>query len=84
MADLNKAKEVVKETLLGSEQVDEVQLSALSKATFEKNARKDQDTGELFMTEEAFINAIAPESEDYVSQPLFNSCAAIIQTIQSH
>jgi hypothetical protein len=71
MADLNKAKEVVKETLLRSEQVGEVQLSARSKATFDKNARKDAETGELFMGEEEFINAVAPESEDYVSQPSF-------------
>ena len=49
MADLNKAKEVVKESLLGSEQVADVQLSAQAKATFDKNARKDPETGELFM-----------------------------------
>jgi hypothetical protein len=71
MADLSKAKEAVKETLLGSEQAAEVQLSAQSKATFDKNARKDAETGELFMGEEEFINAVAPESEDYVSQPSF-------------
>jgi solute carrier family 25 aspartate/glutamate transporter 12/13 len=70
MADLSKAEEVVKETLLGSEQVADVQLSAQSKATFDKNARKDAETGELFMGEEEFINAVAPESEDYVSQLL--------------
>jgi solute carrier family 25 aspartate/glutamate transporter 12/13 len=84
MADLSKTKEVVKETLLGSEQVVEVQLSAQSKATFDKNARKDAETGELFMGEEEFINAVAPESEDYVSQPRSGSCAAIIPTTQSH
>jgi solute carrier family 25 aspartate/glutamate transporter 12/13 len=84
MADLSKAKEVVKETLLGSEQVAEVQLSAQSKAAFDKNARKDAETGELFMGEEEFINAVAPESEDYVSQPRSDCCAAIIPTTQSH
>jgi solute carrier family 25 aspartate/glutamate transporter 12/13 len=84
MADLSKAKEVVKETLLGSEQVTEVQLSAQSKATFDKNARKDAETGELFMGEEEFINAVAPESEDYVSQPSSHCCATIIPTTQSH
>lgn len=68
MADITKAKEVVKEKLLGSEQVGEVQLSALSKATFNRNARKDEESGELVMGEEEFINAIAPEGEDYVSQ----------------
>jgi solute carrier family 25 aspartate/glutamate transporter 12/13 len=70
MADLHKAKEVVKEKLLGTELATEVQLSALSKETFDKNARKDAESGELFMGEDEFINAIAPESEDYVSQLL--------------
>jgi len=70
MADLTKAKEVVKETLLGSEQVEDVQLSALSKATFEKNARKDAESDEPYMGEEEFINAIAPEREDYVRPPV--------------
>ena len=71
MADLVKVKEKVKESLLGSEQAGDVQLSAQSKATFDKNARKDADTGELFMGEEEFINAIAPASEDYVSPVQF-------------
>lgn len=73
MADLTKAKEVVKEKLLGTEQVTDVQLSALSKATFEKNARRDEESGELLMGEGEFINAIAPEREDYVSQLLCSS-----------
>jgi solute carrier family 25 (mitochondrial aspartate/glutamate transporter), member 12/13 len=62
------------ESLLGSELPTDVQLSAQSKATFDKNARKDEKSGELFMGEEEFINAIAPEGEDYVSyilRPLF-------------
>jgi solute carrier family 25 aspartate/glutamate transporter 12/13 len=71
MADLIKAKEVVKESLLGTEQIEDVQLSAQSKATFEKNARRDAGSDELYMGEEEFINAIAPEGEDYVSQSTF-------------
>jgi len=74
MADVTKVKEVVKESLLGLELPTDVQLSAQSKATFDKNARKDEKTGELFMGEGEFINAIAPEGEDYVScilRPLF-------------
>jgi solute carrier family 25 aspartate/glutamate transporter 12/13 len=74
MTDVTKVKEVVKESLLGSEQQTDVQLSAQSKATFDKNARKDEESGELFMGEEEFINAIAPASEDFVSYillPLF-------------
>lgn len=69
MADITKAKEAVRETLLGAEQVEDVKLSAHSKATFDKNSQKDEDTGELYMSEGEFINAIAPETEDYVSEP---------------
>ena len=70
MADIQTTKEKVKESLLGSTQTENIQLSALSKATFEKNAQKDEESGELVMGEEEFINAIAPEGEDYVSQLL--------------
>ncbi|KAL5329422.1 hypothetical protein ACEPPN_002934 [Leptodophora sp. 'Broadleaf-Isolate-01'] len=63
MADLSKAKEVMKEALVATEA--DVQLSAQSKATFDKNARRDENTGELFMGEEEFINAVAPPTEDY-------------------
>ncbi|KAK6581576.1 hypothetical protein PZA11_006267 [Diplocarpon coronariae] len=63
MADITKVKEVVKEALVGTEA--EVQLSAQSKATFVKNARKDEATGELLMGEEEFVNAVAPPTEDF-------------------
>lgn len=69
MTDITKVKEAVKESLLGSEHPEaEQQLSAQSKATFDKNARKDEESGELFMGEEEFVNAVAPEGEDYVSR----------------
>lgn len=68
MTDVTTVKEAVKESLLGSEQVGEAQLSAQAKATFDKNARKDETTGERYMGEAEFINAVAPEGEDYVSQ----------------
>jgi len=67
MADITKIKEVVKEKLIGAEYTADIQLSAQSKATFEKNAKKDPETGELYMGQEEFINAIAPKDEDYVS-----------------
>ena len=67
MSDVTKVKDAVKESLLGSDLQSDVQLSAQSKATFDKNARKDEESGELFMGEEEFINAIAPVGEDYVS-----------------
>lgn len=68
MADVTKA---VKETLLGSsESQPEVQVTAQSKATFEKHSRKDEGEGESYMSEEDFVNAVAPVGEDYVSCPL--------------
>lgn len=67
MPELQEVKEAVKESLLGTELPADIQLSALSKDTFEKNARKDEASGELFMGEEEFTNAIAPVGEDYVS-----------------
>jgi solute carrier family 25 (mitochondrial aspartate/glutamate transporter), member 12/13 len=70
-------KEAVKEGLLGSE--DPVNLSAKSKATFLGLAEKDAETGEMFMTEEKFIDAVAPADEDYVcahSRPLNHATLA--------
>jgi solute carrier family 25 aspartate/glutamate transporter 12/13 len=57
-------KAAVKESLLGTSV--ETQLSQQARATFVKHARKGDD-GELYMSEDDFINAIAPEKEDYVS-----------------
>jgi solute carrier family 25 aspartate/glutamate transporter 12/13 len=57
-------KESVKETLLGVE--DEPQLSSQTRADFMQHAKKDPETGDFYMTEEDFVNAIAPETEDYV------------------
>ena len=67
MAEVTKVKDVVKETLLGAEVVQDVKITAQSKATFEKNARSDAESGELYMSEEDFVNAVAPVGEDYVS-----------------
>lgn len=66
MAALTKAKEAVKESLLGTEEPEGVKLSAQIRATFLQHARKDSETGELFMGKEEFVNAIAPKNEDYV------------------
>ena len=57
--------EAVKESLVGTTR--EPQLSAQTKASFDKNAVRDVGSGELYMTEEAFVHAIAPKDEDYVS-----------------
>ena len=58
-------KEAVKESLIGVSQVP--QLSQQSRATFIRNSRNDEESGEAYMNEEDFINAIAPADEDYVS-----------------
>lgn len=57
-------KDAVKESLMGTS--DEPQPSQQAKANFHRHARKDEATGELFMTEDDFIEAIAPKHEDYV------------------
>ncbi|KAK9420266.1 putative EF-hand domain-containing protein [Seiridium unicorne] len=56
-------KEAVKESFLGVE--DSSHLSAKNKAAFISRASKDAETGELFMTEEQFVEAVAPSDEDY-------------------
>ncbi|KAI8952475.1 mitochondrial carrier domain-containing protein [Xylaria longipes] len=56
-------KEAVKSSLLGSE--EPANLSASYRATFLSNAKKDDKTGEPVMGPEEFIEAIAPENEDY-------------------
>ena len=57
-------KEAVKEGLIGT--TIEPQLSQQARATFQKHARTDE-SGEAYMTEVDFVDAIAPENEDYVS-----------------
>ena len=59
------AKQAIKESLIGTTR--EPELSQLTKATFDRNARQDEATGDYFMTEEDFVNAIAPTNENYVS-----------------
>ena len=59
------ATEKVKEALVGTE--EEPQLSSQTRTEFLQHAKKDEETGEYYMGESEFINAIAPEGEDYVS-----------------
>ncbi|GMF78854.1 unnamed protein product [Aspergillus oryzae] len=59
-------KDAVKESLVGSS-TDQSQPSSQAKTNFLRHARKDEGTGDLYMTEDDFINAIAPKHEDYVS-----------------
>lgn len=60
-------KETVKETLVGSTEAPELSLQARS--NFLRHAQRDEH-GELYMTEDGFINAVAPKQEDYVSTTL--------------
>ncbi|KAL9038544.1 MAG: hypothetical protein Q9214_005237, partial [Letrouitia sp. 1 TL-2023] len=60
---MTTVKGQLKETLVGT--IKEPELSQDAKAAFDRNARKDEDTGELYMTEEEFVNAIAPANENY-------------------
>lgn len=57
-------KEQVGEVLLGT--TEEPQLSHLTRQAFLKHAKKDDASDEYFLDEESFIDAVAPESEDYV------------------
>ena len=57
-------KAQVTEALLGTQQ--EPQLSQQSRASFMKHAKKDEDTGEYYLSQNEFIDAIAPQSENYV------------------
>lgn len=62
---MSSVTETVKASLLGT--AEEPQLTQQIKANFLKHARKDEQTGELYMTEQEFVEAIAPKEEDYVS-----------------
>ena len=60
-------KEAVKESLIGTTR--EPQLSQQARATFDLNAKHDEDAEEPYMTEIEFVNAIAPSTENCVSSP---------------
>ena len=70
MASLTeKAKESVKETLVGVDEdqpQDDPKASAQTRATFEENAIEDETTQEKYLGVEQFVNAVAPMGEDYV------------------
>lgn len=57
--------ESIKEKVLGTEV--EPQLSAQTRNNFLQHAKKDEGSDEWYMTETEFVDAIAPEGEDYVS-----------------
>ncbi|OJJ99741.1 hypothetical protein ASPACDRAFT_78693 [Aspergillus aculeatus ATCC 16872] len=60
---MTSVKDAVKESLVGSS--SEPQPSQQIKSHFLRHARKDEASGDLYMTEDDFIDAIAPKHEDY-------------------
>lgn len=64
-------KDQVSEALLGT--TEEPQLSQQTKEVFLKHCVQDSESGEQYLGEEEFINAIAPESEDYVCPLTYSS-----------
>lgn len=64
---MDNVKETVSEVLLGT--TEEPQLSQQTRDIFLNHALTDAETGERYLNEEQFVNAIAPETEDYVSTP---------------
>ena len=62
------AKQAIKESFLGA--TTEPELSEQTRATFNRNARQDEATGDYYMTEEDFVDAVAPANENYVSSCL--------------
>ena len=65
MSKVIAVKEAVKESLLGVE--EDLNMSQPNRSSFMQHAIKDEQTGEEYLNEQGFINAIAPEGEDYVS-----------------
>lgn len=63
-------KESIKDSIVGNLVPESVlPITTRIKAHFQHHARADSETGERYMNEEDFINAIAPVHEDYVSFP---------------
>lgn len=79
------AIDTVKETLLGVE--DEPQLSAQTRAEFMQHAKKDEETGKYYLSEEDFVDAIAPTSQNYVCEarlPFHIEAILIISSTKSN
>lgn len=68
MSKVAKVKEAVRETLVGHDDSEPVQLSTQTKARFNSHAIRDPETGELSLGLDEFINAVKPPNEDYVSR----------------
>lgn len=64
------AKEAVQETILGSDESSQKSSSFAddTHARFEKFAHRDEETGELILSPEEFIEVVTEGGEDFVSQ----------------
>jgi hypothetical protein len=65
---MGTVKTQVLETLMGTTESPE--LSKQMRSDFMKYAVKDAESDEWFLGENEFINAVAPPSEDYVSNDI--------------
>ena len=66
-----QVKESVKESLVGHEEPQHGHPPSQIRSEFEKHAVKDEESGEYFLGQKEFVDAIAPEDEDYVSLTFF-------------
>jgi solute carrier family 25 aspartate/glutamate transporter 12/13 len=65
---MSKVADQVKESLLGT--TSEPQLSKATRAAFMRHALQDSESGEWFLDEKSFVEAVAPENEDYVGRSI--------------
>ena len=72
--------DAVKKTLVGT--TIEPELSQEVRATFDRHSIQDDATGERYMTEKEFVDAIAPVHENYVSFNMHSS--ARVANIRPH
>lgn len=68
---MSKVTAAVKATLVGTQE-EELSVSQQIKTNFIQHARKDESSGELYMTEDEFVDAIAPKHQDYVSISIYH------------
>jgi solute carrier family 25 aspartate/glutamate transporter 12/13 len=70
--------EKISEALVGA--TTEPQLSEQNRLEFLKYAIKDETSGEYYMTEHEFVEAIAPAAEDYVCICSYNTARPTLTT----
>jgi hypothetical protein len=73
-------KGTIKASLVGAS-APEPPMTKQIQSSFLQHARIDDKTGDLYMTEEDFINAIAPKQEDYVSGDIMISVHDVVDLL---